>query len=315
MDNQLQQTKPQPISGAGTNPSSARRKPETYLPKFEPLPETASRLIDLIGRRTGKPEYRTGMEVVDKGLYGLSSSRMVVIAARPGCGKTSFACQIALNLAEDGHKVAFLSLEMTKESILERMFCAKMGVRSHDLLCGSVSASIQKKLALYAQLCAHLNLRIIDDYCHTENELFTLIEHLEFRPQVIFLDHIQHIRALERRSQWECLTEYLRYLKELAMKYKISMVVLSQINRAGEDAPTLANLKGTGAIEEMADAVLLMHRPEEPAADGSNISIEVAKNRFGPTGPFGVYFDGETFKFYNSNQEAMRDLISSGRVQ
>jgi replicative DNA helicase len=238
---------------------------------------------------------------------------MTVWAARPGVGKTSFACQVAMNLAEQKHKVAFLSLEMTKESILERCFSLKTATPGQDLMRGVVSVSLKNKLLLFVNYCESLSLRIVDDYCHTENELYTLVEHLEFRPDVLILDHIQHIRAVERRSQWECLTEYLRYLKEIAMKYKIAVVVLSQINRTGEEAPTLANLKGTGAIEEMADSVLLFHRPDQLTEDGSNMVIEVAKNRFGPTGQFNLFFDGSCYRFYNNNHEATMAMVSEGR--
>jgi replicative DNA helicase len=220
------------------------RRPEERYPQFEPLRETVARTIDLIGKRTGKPEIETDIRVVDQGIFGLHRRSLLTIAARPGQGKTSLVCQMAFNVAKKGFKVAFISLEMTKESILERMMCAECSVKGWDLITGQITSETEKKMSQFIQITENLPLRVIDDYCYTENELFTLIEHLEFRPDVIFLDHIQHIRSSSRKSNYECLTEYFRYLKELSMKYNIAMVILSQINRSGEEKPTLANLKG-----------------------------------------------------------------------
>jgi len=278
---------------------STQRKPEERYPQFEPLPETVSRVVDIIGKRTGKPEITTGFRVIDEGIWGLHRGKLLTIAARPGQGKTSFACQVAYNVAKAGYKTAFLSLEMTRESILERMFCAEYGVKAWDLLTGEVSEVVKQKLTEFMKSSHTLSLQIIDDYCFTENELFTLFEHLEFKPDVVFLDHIQHIRSSSRKSNYECLTEYFRYMKELSMKHDMAVVVLSQINRSGEENPTLANLKGTGGIEEMSDYVFLMnpHKDLEIDSFGKNYSILIAKNRFGAVKRCDMYFNVEQTKF------------------
>jgi len=277
---------------------SSSRTPETRLPAFEPLPTIVERVIDTIGKRDGKPEIQTGFDVIDGGIWGLHRRQLLTVAARPGQGKTSFACQIAFRVAQNGYKTAFLSLEMTKESILERMFCAEYRVKATDLLSGDVSDEVKKKMLKFMEDSKTLPLQIIDDYCFTENELFTLIEHLQFRPDVIFLDHIQHIRSSSKRSNYECLTEYFRYLKEISMRYNIAMVVLSQINRTGEDNPTLANLKGTGGIEEMSDYVFLMNQNKDlEIIGGKNFSIMIAKNRFGAVRKKEMYFDAECTRF------------------
>jgi replicative DNA helicase len=276
-----------------------KRKPEERYPQFESLPETLAKVVNIIGKRTGKPEIITGFKVIDDGIWGLHRGKLLTIAARPGQGKTSLACQVAYNVAKTGYKTAFLSLEMTKESILERMFCAEYGVKAWDLLTGDLTPAIKEKLSQFLVEASNMKLQIIDDYCFTENELFTLIEHLEFRPDVIFLDHIQHIRSSSRKSNYECLTEYFRYMKELSMKYDIAVVVLSQINRSGEENPTLANLKGTGGIEEMSDYVFLMnpHKNLEIDSFGKNYSILIAKNRFGAVRKCDMYFNVEQTKF------------------
>lgn len=281
--------------------SASERKPETRLPVFETLGATLERVIENISNRNGKPEFETGLQVLDEGIFGLHRSQLTVIAARPGIGKTSLVCQVAMNMAKKGIKVAFLSLEMTKESILERIFCIEHGISGFDLIMGKFGEREKALFSKFYSETAGIPLRIIDDYCHTENELYTLIEHLEFRPDVIILDHLQHIQGNNgRKSQWETLTEYLRYMKEVAMKHKIAIVCLSQINREGDEAPSMTNLKGTGGIEEMADHVLLMHdlRGEVTEA-GNNFKIKVAKNRFGPTRTFELWFQKEFSRFLN----------------
>lgn len=285
--------------------NDSNREPEKRYPKFEALADTVERVIENIKSRNGKPEFPCGLDVLDRGIFGLHRAQMTVVAARPGVGKTALVCQLAMNLARAKHRVAFLSLEMTKETIIERMFCLDQGVNGFDLLMGNVDKSVDRKIARFANDFAQLPIRVIDDYCHTENELYTLVDHLEFRPDVLILDHIQHIRGVNggRQTQWELLTDYLRYLKEVAMRYKIAVVVLSQINRSGADEPSLGNLKGTGAIEEMADHVLLMHEPEEPNDKGDNMKIYVAKNRFGPVGYFDMFTERSTFRFFNSKHE------------
>jgi len=278
---------------------TTERTISTRLPKFDPLATTAETMLDEIGKRTGLPEYRTDITPIDKLMLGLHPSRLLTLAARPAVGKTSVACQLAYNVARRGKKVAFLSLEMTAENILERMMCSYYGIKGWKLLNNKIDADIKKKFGYFMKDVQTLPLQIIDDYCFTEKELFTLIDHLKFRPDVIILDHLQHIRCESKRSQYESLTSYLGYLKEVAMRYKTSVVVLSQINRSGEEAPTLANLKGTGAIEEMSDYVVFLHDNKttgENKPNNKEFDFIIAKNRFGACGKQVMNFNAECYQ-------------------
>src|SRR3990167_9381234 len=164
---------------------SSERIPSKHYPKFEPLSETVQRVIESIGKRTGIPELKTGLEVLDRGIFGLHKSMLTTLAARPGQGKTSMACNIAFELANQNHKVAFLSLEMSKENIIERLFASHNKVELFNILIGRLTDMEKEKLNSFKKLCEELPLKIIDDYCFTERELFTLIEHLEFHPDVL----------------------------------------------------------------------------------------------------------------------------------
>lgn len=284
----------------------ATRKPESRMPKYEPLAETVERVVKNITDRDGKPEIKTGLEVLDRGIYGLHRSQLTIIAARPGSGKTSFAVQLAYNLVLGGYKTAIISLEVSKEMMLEKMFCHAKRIDSRRVQRNDLKDDERIKLRLYAdEIKTRDNFRIIDDYCFTENELFTLFEHLEFRPDVILIDHVQHIRMSDKKlPEREVLNNYLMFLKEIAMRHKIAVLCLSQINRQGDDKPTLANLKGSGKLEEIADQVIIMHQKETPTTFVASENVilvdtvlDIAKNRYGPVGYFEMLWEKPTGTF------------------
>lgn len=273
-----------------------KRKIESRIPSVESLQKTAEQVIDNIGKRNGKPEFETGLEVIDVGLNGLHRTQLTILGARPGVGKTALAGQIAIHLAKQGIRVAFISLEMTKQTVLERIFCNEFKINSYDLNQESLPKYITDKFIPFIELMSKLPLQIIDDYAFTVDELYTLIEHLNFKFDVLILDHLQHISSQKGVGRWDTLTEYLRYVKEISLRFNFASLILSQINRDGTDRPTMANLKGTGAIEEMADHILLMHPIEH---ESHNLEIGIAKNRFGRMGKFDLYFQSEFCKFIN----------------
>ena len=291
-------------SGRGTN---------ERVPKLELLDEIVYRFVENLDARTGTPEFPTGIQVIDEGTYGLHRSHLMVIAGRPGEGKTSLCLQMAYNLAKIGKRVAYFSLEMTKEQMIERLFCNLEGVSSvesrmhreesepEDRWKIKKSELIRKAQNFGAKLKNQkVPLHLIDDWGRKESEFFHLFNKLKYNPEVIFFDHIQQINPEKGVSKYEALDSYLRYLKELAMEQKIALVVVSQINRQGENTPTIGNLKGCGSIEELADAALLCYQDEEEAKKENsqgNFVIDIAKNRFCVTGERFVWFDKPYFRF------------------
>lgn len=281
-----------------------KTKPTEKLPTFEGVGEITKKIIDNLAERKsrkGVPEFRIGLDAIDKGIFGFHRAHLTTIAARPGQGKTSLCIQAAYKLAELGKKVAFISLEMTRETLIERMFCNMYELPSWDLITGLFDDSVYKKLSEFISIMDKKPLVVLDDYCFTEEELYKLVEHFEFVPDVLILDHIQEVKrdSKNKLTQWETLTEYLRTLKSLALKHKICVIAISQINRQGDSKPSLTTLKGTGGIEEMSDEVFLISEKDEIGIDGSNYIINLAKNRFGPIGSFDCYFDKKIHKFKN----------------
>src|SRR3990167_2578760 len=166
------------------NDGSAGKGTSERVPKLELLDEIVYRVIKNIEKLGGSPELPTGIHAVDSGTYGLHPTHLMVISGRPGEGKTSLCVQMAYNLAKIGKRVAYFSLEMTKETLVERLFCNIFNISS------------------------------------------------------------QEIRPERGANKYEALDSYLRYLKLLSMQKKIAVVVVSQINRQGDENPSMANLKG-----------------------------------------------------------------------
>jgi replicative DNA helicase len=283
------------------------RKPVDYYPKYEPIAETFGRVVSQAESRTGEPEIKTGLEIIDQGFYGLHKQQLVSLCARPGNGKSSLACQIAFNIADSGKEVAFVSLEMSRESIISKMFCNVNKVDSFEFFNKRLTAEMKYKADSFDKVIEELPLRIIDDYCYTQDEIFTLFDHLEYRPEVIILDHLNQIRTTHSRStEREMLSDYLKYLKEIAMKHKIAILCLCQINREGDEMPTIKTIKGTGSVDEISDQILLLHLvgQSNQTIDYVNSGpkdaiINLAKSRYGFTGCRQITFDGRYGKFYN----------------
>jgi len=287
------------------------RKLSERLPKYEPLEESVQKLIDnLKTRKTHGPEFKTAVDAFDRGTYGLHRSHLVVLAARPGNGKTALASLIAYNLADQGSSVAFVSLELTKETLLERIFCMKYNVNMTSLILGSYGNEIYQKLELFKSYCMDSKLKIIDDYCFNESELCTLFDKLNYRPDVLILDHIQHIRANHTfKTERENISEYLRCLKEYAMRYKIAVLCVSQINREGDQSPSMSNLKGSGSLEELADSIFLLHleRSDDEESQLIPAEIKIAKNRHGQLRKFKLVYNGPRYLFYNQTQTLKKE--------
>lgn len=276
---------------------TTERKLVDRQPVFEPVAETVQRLIDNTNAKNGTPQYRTGLAAFDKTIFGLQRKHLCVIAARPGNGKTSLGCLLAKAMFDTGKKVAFISLEMSKEEIFGKLFCAQYKVDNQKLLTGTLSDEEKQKMMHFKKYVGEAPIRIIDDYCFTADELYTLVEHMGFKPEVLILDHIQQVRnPNERKNERENISDYCRYLKEIAMKHSIAVVCLCQINRQGQEEPSMAHLKNSGTIEEVCDECVLIHlnRSEnfEEQQEITEGYMNVAKNRFGPTGRFNIQFTG-----------------------
>lgn len=223
--------------------------------------------------------------------------------------------QIALGLVKNGIKTTLISLEMTAEQVLERMMALDMELDLFSIMSlpsRSLPARLfegisdfAKKLEEYKQ-----HIHIIDDFGYTTEEMTVLFETIyQDKPQVVLIDHLQHIRCENRRTL-EAIDDYLLTVKEFAKKNNICFVILSQVNRAGSEKPTLSHLKSSGKIEEISDTILLINRHIK-VVDANNCDFIIAKQRYGPVGEHPVYFCGAYTKFFDSYDSYLSSRVKT----
>ena len=223
--------------------------------------------------------------------------------------------QIALGLVQHGVKTTIISLEMTADQVLERMMALDMEIDLFSILSLPSKnipqrvfdgiSDFAKKVEEYKK-CLH----IIDDFGYTTDEMNRLFEDIyQDKPQVVLLDHLQHIRCDNRRTL-EAIDDYLLTMKEFAKKNNICFVVLSQVNRQGSEKPTLSHLKSSGKIEEISDTILLINR-NKTIIDANNCELIIAKQRYGPVGEHPVYFCGAYTKFFDSHEDYMKRRVQN----
>lgn len=270
----------------------------------------------------GEPKIgiRTGMVPLDDLLiFGMRGGDMAVLAARPAVGKTSAAMQIAEHVALDLKKrVLIFSLEMTSVSLMERMIRSRARVRAADILAQSITKYQKDALAnAYAEVRdSHI---LCDD---TSGKSIGYIKAISRRAHqkepldLIIIDYLQLVRGDSKRAKDNRVNEVEEIsggIKELAKTLRVPVLVLAQLNRDPEKRggrPSLSDLKGSGAIEQDADMVVILHCDEEDAKNHTqNPSVEfiVAKHREGPTGIAPMSFNKAITRFElssSNNQES-----------
>ena len=236
----------------------------------------------------------TGYTDLDEITAGLQNSELILVAARPSVGKTAFALNIVRNIAVDERQpVFFVSLEQSRIEIAERMLCCQARVDSHKLRKGNLSRDDMDKLVEAGGLLRDAKLFIDDSPGQPMLRIAANARRLKLRQglKLVVIDYLQLIEPENRRDpRQEQVAQISRRLKGLAKELEIPVVALAQVNRASEDRqdhkPRLSDLRESGSLEQDADTVMLLHRPDryEPGQHEGIIEVIVAKQRNGPTG-------------------------------
>lgn len=287
-------------------------EPHRSIKRQAPTPyDLAAELIGLttdLEKQSGRPELPTGIRVIDERCFGLHPGNILLLAARPGSGKTSAMLQMGFYLAKLQKKVCIVSLEMSVRQVLGRLIAIEESIDLFGLQRTpgeQIPEMIWKKIANFGNTLSQIpkdKFHVVDDYGFTGEEINRLLEYFYIKkPDVILIDHIQHIQFENKKAQ-DAIDNYMLILKEFAKKNHTSIVVLSQINREGAEKPTMGNLKSSGKLEEISDTVILIHN-DPTKTEEDNCSIIIAKQRFGPVGEGMCYFSGHETKFYNSYSE------------
>ncbi|MGD8770961.1 MAG: replicative DNA helicase [Desulfobacterales bacterium] len=270
-------------------------------PTFYPIGKIIESNIDVLeerqGNRTLVTGVATGFTKLDELTAGLQKSDLVILAGRPGMGKTAFALNIAKNAAVDSNiPVAIFSLEMSKEQLSLRMLSSEARIDSSRLRRGFISQDDWIKITDSAGVLSQAPIFIDDSPNITALEIRAKSRRLKMEKNVglIIIDYLQLMKgriAAERRDLE--ISEISRSLKALAKELDIPVVALSQLNRKLEERsdkrPQLADLRESGALEQDADVVAFLYRDELYNRDENNpnkgkAELIVSKQRNGPTG-------------------------------
>lgn len=240
----------------------------------------------------------TGLGNLDGVINGLDAGSVCVIAARPSVGKTALAVNIAANVARAGVNVLIFSLEMGAGQLIQRMIYSASGVEKQRVLAGHYGPEVlTSKLRDAVGQSYFQNIHIVDSRRATHFDLCTQAKAFkrEHPLGLVVVDYLQLLSPSNPRAGRESqVAEASREIKILAEQAGCPVLLLSQLNRAAEEAgePSLAHLRESGAIEQDADIVVLLSRGE-----GEVIRANVAKNRNGQTGTTGLMFDRSTQTF------------------
>lgn len=263
-------------------------------------------LYETQDKQSGVP---TGFVDLDRLLGGLQKSDLLVLAARPGMGKTSFGLNIARNAARAGGRVAVFSLEMSNEQLVQRFIASESGIDSQKLRLGDLD---DREWGLFTQSAARLSelpIFLDDTVAITPIQLRTKCRRIkrEFDINLVIVDYLQLMNGKqgERNSNREQEISYIsQSLKELARELNVPVVALGQLNRAVEQRadkrPQLSDLRESGAIEQNSDVVMFIYRDDvynENSEAPNQAEIIIAKHRNGPTGTVSLYFDKRLTQF------------------
>jgi replicative DNA helicase len=250
----------------------------------------------------------TGLADLDKLLGGLQRSDMVVMAGRPGMGKTSLALSMALQAARQRQKrVAIFSLEMSDEQLVQRLVSAETGIDSQRLRLGNIKPDEWPTFYQAIRLLSETSIFIDDTPAITALELRAKARrlHAEHGLDLLIVDYLQLMSGGTRSENRQQEISFIsRSIKGLARELNIPILALSQLSRQVESRadkrPLLSDLRESGSIEQDADVVLFIYRDEvyNPDTEFPNIAeIIVSKHRSGPTGIFSVYFKKHLAQF------------------
>ena len=271
--------------------------------------ENLSKLSENEGDITG---ISTGFIDIDKRTAGLHGSELVLIAARPGMGKTSFALNIALNAAlGTGTTVAIFNLEMPGVQIANRMLSSETMISSESLKKGNIKDEEWEKIGEALELFDHSEIYIDDTSSITVSEIVSRCRKLKLEKNLglVVIDYIQLISGGNSKGQGnrqQEISDISRALKIMANDLKIPVIALSQLNRSVESRdvkePRLSDLRESGAIEQDADMVMFLYREgayNEEAEEPNRTKCIFAKHRNGETGYEYLTWLGEFTKFSN----------------
>ena len=282
-------------------------------------------LLDRLEGR-GSSGLKVGFNRLDAITQGFQPGNLIILAARPGIGKTALALNWLLRSAMY-HKahVAFFSLEMSKEEVFNRLLSAHSTINMKEVAAGTFDDEIQARLLRSRDALLELPIYINDQAGITVREITAMVDrHLSQangKLDLLIVDYLQLMSSPDssraaKQSEATRIGEISRGFKLLAKDRHMPVVVLSQLNREVEHRqggkPQLSDLRDSGAIEQDADIVMFIHRKMKPLMEGEeedrSAELLLSKHRNGPTGAVGLYFEGEYARYREMERATESDM-------
>lgn len=287
---------------------SEHRAYKDFIAVKDALAESFDRLDELHKRSSSLRGVGTGFNDVDNKLAGMQDSNLLILAARPGQGKTAFVLNIAQHVSvKDKQSVGIFSLEMSKEELVDRLLVSQADIDAWRLKTGRLSDEDFSRLSEAMGELADAPLFIDDTPGINIFEMRTKARRLQVTQnlKLLIVDYLQLVdpgRSFDNRVQEVSIVS--QSLKNLARELKIPVLAVSQLSRAvearGSKVPQLADLRESGAIEQDADVVMFLYRQDQELEKWDNqiVKLLIAKHRNGPLGEIDLIFKGDRIRFY-----------------
>ncbi|MCY3945350.1 MAG: replicative DNA helicase [Anaerolineaceae bacterium] len=293
--------------------SAIESREKRELVPISSIIEDYYRRIEYLIRHSDAPlGLPTGFRAIEQLLGGMQKSDLLIFAGRPGMGKTSFLLSVLLFVARQGGRVAFFTMEMDREQIVQRLASMETGITMQKLRLGQLSTNEQGRLVEAMDRLGELQIFVDDTPALNPLELRAKCRRMNFRTGVdlIIVDYMQLMNAggAYENNRVQEISFISRSMKELARDLNIPLLSAAQLSRAVEQRqdkrPQLRDLRESGSIEQDADIVMFLYRDEvynEATEIPGQADIIVAKHRNGPTGTVSLFFDKAVTRFRDVN--------------
>lgn len=282
---------------------SQTQNTKAFIPIKNTLAESFERLDELQRNGSDIRGVPTGFQDLDRVLSGMQRSNLLILAARPGTGKTALALNIAQYVSVTAKKkIGIFSLEMSREELVDRLLVGQADIDAWRLKTGRLDNQDFMKLSDAMGVLADAHIFIDDTPGMSIYEMRTKARRLmtEHQIDMLVVDYLQLAHGRTKDNRVQEVAEISQGLKNIARELKIPVLALSQLSRAvenrGEKTPQLSDLRESGSIEQDADVVLFLYRKDDDMRE--SVSLKIAKHRNGALGDIDLYFRGDRIKFY-----------------
>jgi replicative DNA helicase len=283
--------------------------------EFRSIGTVVHEVISGIERHKNKEGHIVGLPTgyldLDDRTLGFQDGNLIILAARPSVGKSAFAINLAYNIAEKNHHVAFFSLEMSAEQIVTRMLSTVSSINNQSLQTGNINSRQWRQVEHAATLLSRLNIYFDDASSSNIGEVYAKCRQLKQEEKLDFvvIDYLQLLTGTGNYGGNRVVevSEISRRLKNLARDLGVPVLALSQLSRNVEQRtdkrPNMADLRESGSIEQDADIVMFMYRDDyynpETTTQPNIVEVSISKNRSGATGKFDLLFVKDFGSFRN----------------